>query len=769
MFHYCLLYLSLILSCLPSLVHSQAARIVVDGRFNDWQNLSPVYSDPSGDQQSGELDFGDLWISNDEQFLFMRLETTDQITMQDENTISLFIDADNNSSTGIQVHGIGAELEWVFGQRIGTFWNGGGSVEIHQSDIWIVTSPTVSAESFEIALKRGSQPDQQNQLFTGNTIKVVIKDNDTGNDRIPDQDGGIEYSFDDTTSLPELEHLSIGKSDSANVRVLSYNVLTDNLFEPSLTPAYTRILQALQPQLIGFQEIYSHDAQETLDMIEYMLPSLEEQQWYSSKILPDIVTVSRFPISDSWAIEGQNSSSFNGAFLIDLTEQFGTDLLFINAHPPCCDNDIGRQYEIDAIMAFIRDARAPGGDLTLPPGTPIIITGDMNLVRDAQQLTTLLTGQIINTDQFGPPFDPDWDNTPLADNSPRSINLPMEFTWYNEFSSFSPGRLDFIIHSDSVIDSAHSFVLFTPAMSPDTLDANNLEAQDVVLVSDHLPVVADFSFQPVGPSDYNVVITEIMPNPASVSDSFGEWFEVYNNDSNEIDLNGWTIKGNDSDYHGITGDPGTLSLSPGDYFVFGTNGDTDLNGGYIPDYVYSSFVMGNDDDSIILVDSQGFVVDVVEYTSSFPFDNGISIYLRGLEYENNQDTSWAASFSSYGDGDLGTPGKAWDDTLTTHSDIFVPDKFVLMQNFPNPFNPTTTIEFIIPTDQYVSLVIYDVQGRFVEDLISGRARPSKLHRKWMVSGTHSIEWDASHVASGVYFCRMVADGFVKTKKLMVIN
>jgi len=98
--------------------------------------------------------------------------------------------------------------------------------------------------------------------------------------------------------------------------------------------------------------------------------------------------------------------------------------------------------------------------------------------------------------------------------------LPMFYTWYNENSSFSPGRLDFMIYSDSVIDSVHSYVLFTPAMSTDSLVAHNLQMNDAILASDHLPLVADFiltqtndlEFADINfPNKYN--LSQNYPNP----------------------------------------------------------------------------------------------------------------------------------------------------------------------------------------------------------------------------------------------------------------
>jgi exonuclease III len=143
-------------------------------------------------------------------------------------------------------------------------------------------------------------------------------------------------------------------------------------------------------------------------------------------------------------------------------------------------------------MAFIRDAKAPGGMVDLTPKTPIIIVGDLNLVGYAQQLKTMLSGEIVNVTPFGPAFKPDWDGSNFADLMPRHTDSPMTYTWRDDNIAFNPGRLDFMIYSDSVLRLGNRFVLFTPAMTADSLAAHDLQPQDVPTASDHLPVVSDF-------------------------------------------------------------------------------------------------------------------------------------------------------------------------------------------------------------------------------------------------------------------------------------
>ncbi len=88
-----------------------------------------------------------------------------------------------------------------------------------------------------------------------------------------------------------------------------------------------------------------------------------------------------------------------------------------------------------------------------------------------------------------------------------------------------------------------------------------------------------------------------------------------------------------------------------------------------------------------------------------------------------------------------------------------PPQFALLQNHPNPFNPSTTIRFDLAADRDVSLKVYNSLGQVVSELVGGH-RPA---------GRYSIAWDASGFASGVYFYRLEAGNFVQTRKLIVLK
>lgn len=90
----------------------------------------------------------------------------------------------------------------------------------------------------------------------------------------------------------------------------------------------------------------------------------------------------------------------------------------------------------------------------------------------------------------------------------------------------------------------------------------------------------------------------------------------------------------------------------------------------------------------------------------------------------------------------------------------IPQEYHLAQNYPNPFNPRTTIEYSLPNANFVTLKIYDILGREVDNLVSEK----------MAAGTHNHIWNASGFASGVYYYRLTTDsGFDQSRKLLLMK
>ena len=94
----------------------------------------------------------------------------------------------------------------------------------------------------------------------------------------------------------------------------------------------------------------------------------------------------------------------------------------------------------------------------------------------------------------------------------------------------------------------------------------------------------------------------------------------------------------------------------------------------------------------------------------------------------------------------------------------VPLVFTLHQNFPNPFNPTTTLKYDLPEENHVTLTVYDMLGRMVTQLVNTNQK----------AGFKSVQWNATDmhgnpVSAGVYLYQIQAGEFMKTKKMVLLK
>ncbi len=130
---------------------------IIDGRFDEWTAVAPIYSDAQGDG-TGAVDFGRLWMKNDDRFVYFSFEASGEVSLETESGIVIGLDTDHDTSTGQPFESIGAELVWRFGERIGTFTSGGSSTNVAFQDLGLVSAPTVTSSVFEFCLELDAQP-----------------------------------------------------------------------------------------------------------------------------------------------------------------------------------------------------------------------------------------------------------------------------------------------------------------------------------------------------------------------------------------------------------------------------------------------------------------------------------------------------------------------------------------------------------------------------------------------------------------------------------
>lgn len=154
----------------------------------------------------------------------------------------------------------------------------------------------------------------------------------------------------------------------------------------------------------------------------------------------------------------------------------------------------------------------------------------------------------------------------------------------------------------------------------------------------------------------HITISEVMPDPAKVSDTRGEWFEVFNTRPDDINLAGLIVRsegGTAGEKYIVTAD---AILPAKGYFVFGRSADTTLNGGFTADLAWGTAMsLGNASDYLRLELPDGTLLAGLSWASS---DSGISLEVRGgtLPSILPDDLASAPVSLVYGLGDHGTPG-----------------------------------------------------------------------------------------------------------------
>ncbi|MBS4028006.1 MAG: T9SS type A sorting domain-containing protein, partial [Ignavibacteriales bacterium] len=158
-----------------------------------------------------------------------------------------------------------------------------------------------------------------------------------------------------------------------------------------------------------------------------------------------------------------------------------------------------------------------------------------------------------------------------------------------------------------------------------------------------------------------------------------------------------------------------------------------------------------------------------QITPSLAFDGAGKLYgLKGSGTNTNTlitiDTITASSSV------IGSTGVSGLLAMATRADSFlvsvndeqrkeIPQSYFLEQNYPNPFNPTTQFTFGIPSDNFVTLKVFNILGKEIATLVN----------KQMKAGKHSIEWNATNAPSGMYFYRLTSGTFSETKKMIFLK
>ncbi|MBL7012921.1 MAG: lamin tail domain-containing protein [Candidatus Marinimicrobia bacterium] len=559
---------------------------------------------------------------------------------------------------------------------------------------------------------------------------------------------------------------------ASSARIMTYNLLNYE-DENDREDDFIAIINVIEPNLIIAEEVqgqsgFSHFKSDVLDITH---PNMWTGATFTNQSASQDIALyyqhNLFTfISTSTINTAQSSGTRDVVEWIMMHNDSGIEFRVYGVHLKASSGDENAQQRL-AEVTILRDYLN-----TLPAEIDFIVAGDFNIYSHSptsEPAFDMLTGD--SGDNNGRLFDPIdrigyWHNnssySDVHTQSPRGGNfggMDDRFDWLFTSEVLLDDEADMHYISNTYWAFGNDGNHFNQSIN----DGNNTSVNDAIAdalynASDHLPVYMDVWFDDLVYSDVGIIITEIMPNPSKVSDSYGEWFEIHNASEDIVDLNGWHIKDNDNDDHTITTDNSTLLIQPGQYLVFCRNSDFDLNGGVVSDYDYDGFSLSNNADEAILTDEQGAIVDEVNYTSSFAYGSGYSMEIHDLDSDNNIEDNWYSATSAYGLGDLGTPGRSWDDLSISDKETF-PESFHIFNPYPNPFNPTTNIWLTINQKSNVEISIFNIAGE----------KTASIYRGSLSQGSHKFKWDASTFSSGVYFVYYNIQGIVLSKKLVLIK
>jgi len=262
--------------------------------------------------------------------------------------------------------------------------------------------------------------------------------------------------------------------------------------------------------------------------------------------------------------------------------------------------------------------------------------------------------------------------------------------------------------------------------------------------------------------DSTIVINEINYNSSDDFDP-GDWVELFNPTSSSMDISQWVFKDEDDD-HVFTLPENTI-LETGEYLVLCTDSasftslfpDVDNFVGEI------DFGFSGGGEMLRLFDEAGTLVDTVLYDDFDPWPedpdgNGPTLELINPGMDNALAENWAAS------EEHGSPGSINTSFLSTKDQLEIPDRFIIHHNYPNPFNPSTTISYELPVNNFVNVTIYDMLGRRVKTLVN----------QHLTAGEQSIVWNATNeqaisVAGGVYIYTIKVGNSMQSGKIVLLK
>jgi len=454
-------------------------RFRLDGWTNDWDaNPATRFEDPTGDENiEGRGDITSVEIGSDARTLFIKIEYAEPYPLEDPR-ITVYFDLDQDPGTGFSYIDMGIDASYDLSADSGN-WSLGEDLSLRRGTFLVGSRYEPQNGIYELAFPLTLLPEAR----WGGGVGIAVYSRDSL-DRAPGfLDSGLVHRF--TRPVRKTDPAgTFAKRKEEDLRILSWNVLRDAPLNEGAESRFGRVVAALKPDIVCFQELYTANTLWVIDFMNKWVP-LEEGEgfWFAVKE-NDCITASRFPVDEFSSVDRNLITE------IDTTKLLGQKSWILNAHTPCCDNEEGRIEETDNFMKRLRERKEAARRNQEPPFA-IFLVGDMNTGGSEREVITMIEGNISDDFRDGPDFDPDWDRSALTDLAPLHSHGRRIDTWRSLNNRSNTSRLDYIYYSDSQVIPTRSFVLNTRLVPDEFLEEHGLTFADTDS-ADHLPVVGDF-------------------------------------------------------------------------------------------------------------------------------------------------------------------------------------------------------------------------------------------------------------------------------------
>ncbi len=468
-------------------------RVVLDGDFGEWEGIKAAVVDPEGDAKEGAaLDIKSVTIRHDAERVYFLLDLGRVVNVQAlKGRLDLVLDADGDASTGGERLGLkGADMTVEFtppgrGRRgdmgVGLILGDGSRKNSYAAGLMF--APTYASDRIEVSLTRDAVLGDTGALFGVGEFKGKLVHVAAGEGSVLDETGSFQYSLTKGEKRRVVQGVDPLKRKAGDIRVISWNVEFGSIFKKP--PVFARILNALKPDVILFQEMEGKNSGEQL--AAFLNEQVREGSGEAWQVIFGegggnlrCAVASRLPMTGVESLKKiiyPDRPSRSLRIAAGRVETPSGAILVNSIHLKCCGSigsseDARRLEEVKILGGDIQQAMKEEGV------SGVIITGDFNLVGSKEPLENLARAVTFEGEA-------------LEIANPMQLDGFSNTTWKDQ-GPFAPGRLDYALASGKSLQLRRGFVFESEDLTAKWLKEHGLENKDTVEASDHSPVVLDY-------------------------------------------------------------------------------------------------------------------------------------------------------------------------------------------------------------------------------------------------------------------------------------